>query len=130
MSRFVMSRFQAPLVIAPVGVPSGAIAERWQVRVDNDRIKTRLDLDGVKRDGDWLTYRMEMTYREPPIYVGRRVISTSVIDCRPNMGKHVATETHFPDGTVRKTNGANRWMNLRDQEFGTGVRNDYCGADQ
>jgi hypothetical protein len=122
-----MPKFQALLLLVLACLCSTASAERWQVRVDNDRLKTRLDLDGFKRDGDLLTYRMEMTYKEPPIYVGRRAISTSVIDCRTSMRKHVSTETHFPDGTVRKTDGANRWIKLRDGDFGAGVRNEHCG---
>ena len=116
--------FSTPRFIAAVSLVASALAapanaERWQDRVDNDRITTRLDLDSIKREGDLLTYRMEMTYKTPSIYVGRRGISTSVIDCRTNMRKHIATETHFPDGSVRKTDGANLWMKLKDLDFGT-----------
>ena len=122
-----MPKLQSLLLLIFISLPGIARAERWQDRVDNDRIKTRLDLDSIKRDGDLLTYRMEMTHTTPPIFVGRRVISTSVIDCRTNMRKHIAAETHFPDGTVRKTAGANLWMKLKDLDFGAGVRNEYCG---
>lgn len=126
MSRF----FVFFLALVSVVYVTAAHAERWQDRVDHDRIKTRLDLDSIKQAGDLLTYRMEMTYKKPPIYVGRRVIRTSMIDCRTNMRKHIATETHFPDGTVRKAGGANRWMKLLDWDFGTGVRNEYCKTTQ
>jgi hypothetical protein len=124
---FSASRSIAAVSLVASALAAPANAERWQVRVDNDRLKTRLDLDSIKRDGDLLTYRVEMTRKQPPIYVGRRDISTSVIDCRTNMRKHIATETHLPDGTIRKGAGANRWMKLKDRDFGTGVRNDYCG---
>jgi len=122
-----MARIRALLFLTLVGISGTANAERWQDRVDNDRIKTRLDLDSIRRDGDLLTYRVEFTRKQPPIYVGRRDISNSVIDCRTKMRKHVSTETHFPDGTVRKTDGANLWIKVRDGDFGTGVRNDHCG---
>lgn len=125
-----MPRIQALLFLTLISISVTASAERWQDQVDNDRIKTRLDLDSIKRDGDLLTYRMEMTYKTPPIYVGRRIISTSMIDCRTNMRKHIATETHFPDGTVRKTDGANIWMKLKETDFGTGVRNEHCRKPQ
>ncbi|QIK95289.1 hypothetical protein G7076_01230 [Sphingomonas sp. HDW15A] len=125
-----MPRIPALLFLTLLGISGSGNAERWQERVDNDRIKTRLDLDSIKWDSDLLTYRMEMTYKKPPIYVGRRVISTSMIDCRTNMRKHIATETHFPDGTVRKTGGANLWMKLKEIDFGTGVRNEHCGTAQ
>ena len=122
-----MARIQALVLLTLICISGTAGAERWQVRVDNDRIRTRLDLNSIERDGHLLTYRVEMTRKQPPNYVGRRDISTSVIDCRTNMRKHVATETHFPDGTVRKSVGAHRWMKLKEIDFGTGVRNDYCG---
>lgn len=109
-----------------ISISVTASAERWQDRVDNDRIKTRLDLDSIKRDGDLLTYRMEMTYKTPPIYVGRRIISTSMMDCRENLRKPIAVAIHFPDGTIRKSAGANRWMKLKEMDFGTGVRNEHC----
>jgi hypothetical protein len=115
--------FQRLLVLALVGVAS---AERWQDRADNTRMKTRLDLDGFQRDGNLLTYRVEITFPNDPKRSGQSVISTSAIDCGANKRKQVATETRFPDGTIRKSSGANLWLNLKAWDFGAGVRNEYC----
>lgn len=122
-----MPKFQTLLLLILISFSVAASAERWQDRADNGRTKYRLDLDGLQRDGDLLTYWVEITFPGVPQRAGQRVISTSVIDCRTNMRKHVATETHLPDGTIRKADGANNWLKLKDWEFGTGVRNDYCG---
>ncbi len=123
-----MSRLVVLVSVFALAFAIPANAERWQDRVDNDRVKTRLDLDGFRRDGRLLTYRMEITVKGTPDHPGTRTVSTSVIDCRTNMRKNLATETFLPDGSVQKKHGANRWMTLKDWEFAVGVRNDYCGA--
>lgn len=121
-----MLKFQRSLVLVLLCVSSVASAERWQDRANNGRMKIRLDLDGFKRDGNLLTYRVEITSPNDPKRFGQRVISTSVIDCGANKRKHVASETRFPDGTIRKNDGTNLWLNLRDWDFGAGVRKEYC----
>lgn len=122
-----MLKFQRLLVLAFVCVSGVASAERWQERANNGRMKVRIDLDGFQRDGNLLTYRVEITYPKDPKRSGQSVISTSVIDCGANKRKQIASETRFPDGTIRKTGGTNLWLNLKDWDFGAGVRNEYCG---
>ena len=77
-----MLKFQRLLVLAFVCVSGVASAERWQERANNGRMKVRIDLDGFQRDGNLLTYRVEITYPKDPKRSGQSVISTSVIEPR------------------------------------------------
>lgn len=122
-----MLKVQTLLVLGLVCISSASGAERWQDRASNGRMKYRLDLDALQRNGDLLTYRVEITFPGVPERAGQRVISTSVVDCRAAKRKHIASETHFPDGTMRKDGGSSYWLDLKEWEFGTGVRNEYCG---
>lgn len=100
-------------------------AERWQAFGQNDRMSVRIDLDAFKRDGNMLTYRVEITFPNDPRRPNRKILSTSVIDCATGLRKHLAVETLMPDGTVRKGKGANRWVRtfpgLPDE-----IRQRYC----
>ena len=119
-----MSRIAAAFILVAIAAP--ASAERWQDFGKTKVMTSRLDLDALKREGDLVTYRVEITWPNNPRRAGWRAISTSVIDCSTGMRKNLSGETYLPDGTLRKNAGANRWQKIMEFELAAGVRDLYC----
>ncbi len=112
-------------------VTTASFAERWKDigAIPDNRInamKFRLDLDALKRDGNLLTYRVEITRPNNPARASRTDYSTSEIDCSAGTRRHLSGETLLSDGSVRKIEGAKVWRKINDYEVAKGILADYC----
>ncbi len=121
----------ARLAIASAITASPLAAGPWRqlptTKVDGQpSVERRLDLGSIKQEGDLLTYRVEITTPANPTRPQRVVISTSVVDCRTHMRRHVGTETTDADGTVAQRPGMNVWRAIAPHEIANGVIADYC----
>lgn len=119
-----------PRLIAGLALTCTAItplaAENWQDFGMTERMTSRIDLDAVKREGNQITYRLEIIQHTNPNRAGWRTISNSAIDCSTGMRKHISGETYRPDGTAVRSAGANRWYKFREGDFAAGVRDRFC----
>lgn len=125
----LIARVAAASALALAAAPLAA--EPWRqlpsTKVDaQPSVERRLDLGSLKQDGDLLTYRVEMTTPANPTRPRRVFVSTSVVDCRTNQRRHVATETVAADGTVTQRPGMNVWRTIAAHEVATGIIADYC----
>ncbi len=123
-------RVVATLALTSV-VAGPLFAERWKDigRAPDSNIhamKIRIDLDALKQDGNLLTYRVEITRPNNPARAGWTNYSTSVIDCIAGTRRHLSAETFFPDGTVRRNEGANVWRKINEYDIAKGILADYC----
>ncbi len=114
------------VVATAVTLPAAIAAQVQVVSPHPQPPSYRLLPDSIRIDGSIVGYRVEMTYPPGSRWHGRLTVNSSEIDCATNRRRHLGSNTRLPDGTQRSAGGAQRWLPLRDWEFGRGIRDTYC----